>query len=313
MIISASRRTDIPAFYGEWFINRIKEGFVYVRNPFNYHAISRVPLSADLVDMIVFWTKDPKNFISKLDILDDLGYAFYFQFTLNPYNNKIEQGIRDKKEIIDTFIELSKRIGKNRVIWRYDPILFDDSIDIKYHTVEFKKYADILSEYTDTVIISFLDDYKKVGVKQPDFRKPSPEKMLLIGDEFSQIAKSNNLAIKTCAEEITYTNGIEKASCIDAALISNILQEKIVISKDKNQRKECLCVESIDIGEYDSCMHLCQYCYANNSNSRISNNVKSHKMDSPLLIGEVTSQDIIKDRAVKSIKTGQASFWFEEK
>lgn len=308
MIISASRRTDIPAFYGEWFINRIKEGFVYVRNPFNYHAVSKIPLTAELVDMIVFWTKDPKNFMEKLKIVDELGYAYYFQFTLNPYDNKIEQGLRSKKDIIDTFIELSKRLGKNKVIWRYDPILFYKAVDIKYHVNEFKKYVEILSDYTDTVIISFLDDYKKIGFKKQEFRKPNMDEMLLIGTEFFQIAKNKKLLIKTCAEEIIFKSGIVKASCVDSALISKILGEEIKASKDKNQRKECLCVESIDIGEYDSCLHLCQYCYANCNNERIRTNSKLHNSKSPLLIGELMPSDIVKDRRVKSIKTGQTIF-----
>lgn len=309
MIISASRRTDIPAFFGEWFMNRIREGFVCVKNPFNTHAISKVPLAIDVTDIIVFWTKDAKNFIKHLDKLDELGYKYYFQFTLTPYDKSIEQGLRDKEEIIKTFIELSKRIGKEKVIWRYDPILIFQDIDVKYHIEKFKEYAGQLADFTQTVIISFLDDYKKVGSRKQNFRKPTLEEMYQIGNAFSEIAKANGLQIKTCAEEITYRNGIEKASCIDAELIKLILEQNIDAAKDKNQRKECLCVESIDIGEYDSCLHLCQYCYANVSSERIKNNIVQHDVNSPLLIGKITSKDEIKPRKVKSIKINQRSLF----
>lgn len=311
MIISASRRTDIPALYGDWFINRIKEGFVYVRNPFNTHAISKILLTSNVVDIIIFWTKDPQPFMAQLSVLDSAGYKYYFQYTLNPYDKTIEPGLRDKDQIINTFINLSSKIGKDKVIWRYDPILMGGNIGIEYHLSEFKKYADVLYKHTDTVIISFLDDYKKIDNKRPVFRKLDEEEMMLIGDGFVQIAKERGLCIKTCAEQVVYKNGIQKASCIDPILISKILGEEIKVGKDKNQRKECLCVESIDIGEYDSCSHLCKYCYANCNDLKIIKNVKLHKSCSPILIGEVSDGDIIKVRPVKSIKTGQTKFLFD--
>ncbi len=308
MIISASRRTDIPAFYGEWFMNRINEGFVYTKNPFNCHAISKISLSIDVVDMIVFWTKDAKNFMRYLDKLDEIGYEYYFQFTLTPYDKNIEPGLRDKNDIVKTFIELSKRIGKEKIVWRYDPILMNENIDVKYHVDNFKKYVNLLSSYTDSVIISFLDDYKRIGHRKQNFRKPTLNEMIQIGEAFSKIAEGNSISIKTCAEEIVFKNGIEKASCIDPVLIAKIIKQPIKIKKDKNQRKECLCVESVDIGEYDSCLHSCEYCYANVSNKIIKANTTLHNKNSSLLIGQISERDVIKERKVKSLKTNQIHF-----
>lgn len=309
MILSVSRRTDIPAFYGEWFINRLKEGFVFVRNPFNFHQISKIKLNIETLDFIVFWTKDATDFMQYLDIVDEYGYKYYFQYTITPYDKTIESGLRDKKFIIENFINLSKRLGKEKMIWRYDPILLSDKINMEFHVNAFEEMAKKLSSYTNTVIISFLDDYKKVGSRLKMLRKLNINEMLTLAVEFSKIAKRCNLEIKTCAEKLINENVISRASCIDKELVSKILGNKIIIKKDKNQRKECLCVESLDIGEYDTCHHLCEYCYANGSKIKVQNNCRDHNKTSALLIGNITEKDIVKNREIVSIINHQSSFF----
>ena len=307
MIISASRRTDIPAFYSEWFMNCIRDGFVCVKNPFNTHAISKVPLTPDLVDLIVFWTKDPYKFVRNLDELDERGYKYYFLFTLTPYGKDVECGLRDKNDIIKTFQELSRRIGKEKVVWRYDPIVLGGEMTVEWHLKKFKEYVELLAEFTESVVFSFLLEYKKIG--KQEFRRPNLSEMKVISQEFAKIAKENGLKIKSCAEEVIHANGIEKSTCIDKELIERILGQCVNAARDKCQRKDCQCIESIDIGEYNSCLHLCKYCYANTATEQIKTNCKKHDPKSPLLIGQISEKDKVTDRKIKSFKSNQISMF----
>ncbi len=303
MILSVSRRTDIPAFYLEWFINRIKEGHVLVRNPMNYNMASKVSLAPKVIDCIVFWTKDPTNFLKRIDEFSD--YNYYFQITVTPYGRDIEKHIRDKNQIIHSFRELSKRIGKERVIWRYDPIIITDNMQIEYHKKEFKRLAEMFSGYTDVCVISFLDMYSKT---QRNMREVNPlniteEKMYAIAGELCEIAKEHNITLKTCSEKVDLTSlGIEHAKCIDDDLISTIIGERLEIKKDKNQREECGCVESIDIGAYNTCKHGCLYCYANFSKAAVDNNKKKYDANSPLLCGKLDKDTKITERKMESYR-----------
>jgi hypothetical protein len=305
MIISASRRTDIPAYYSEWFLNRLKEKFVYVRNPMNMRQVSEINITPELVDCIVFWSKNPKSMIDKLQSnstpLKD--YCYYFQFTLNPYEPDVEAGLPPKTEIIDTFKKLSDMIGPHRVIWRYDPILINSKYNTAYHIDKFGKFASALKGYTEKATISFIDFYRKIAenIKLLEVVEISIEEKNVIAQSFSEIARNNNLSIDTCAEDIDLSGyGITHARCIDDRLISKITGYGLHIEKDKNQRRECGCVKSIDIGEYNSCSNGCVYCYANYSNGIVEKNAKEHIQSSPLLIGDVSSIDIVKERKVTS-------------
>jgi len=299
MIISASRRTDIPAYYSEWFFNRLKEKFACVRNPMNMRQVSKINLSPELVECIVFWSKNPKPMIGKLQSngtpLKD--YCFYFQFTLNPYETDVEARLPPKTEIIDTFKRLSDLIGPQKVIWRYDPILINSKYSVAYHIEKFEELAGTLKGYTEKVTFSFIDFYRKIAenIKLLEVVEISTEEKNIIAQKFSEIAKNNNLSIDTCAEEIDLSGyGITHARCIDDRLISKIAGHDLLIEKDKNQRRECGCVKSIDIGEYNSCSNGCAYCYANYSNA--DKNAKEHIQTSPLLIGDVCPDDIVKER-----------------
>ena len=266
MIISASRRTDIPAYYSEWFLNRIKERFVYVRNPMNMHQISKICLNPDIIDCIVFWSKNPKPMLSHLKSFK--GYIYYFQFTLNPYKKDIEKSLPSKNEIIETFKVLSSIIGLQKVIWRYDPILLNDTYTISYHIDKFGEFANTLKGYTEKVTFSFIDFYKKIteNIKLLEVIEISTEEKNIIAQNFSEIARNNNLSIDTCAEDIDLSKyGITHARCIDDRLISKITGNNLLVEKDKNQRPECGCVKSKDIGEYNTCSAGCVYCYANYS------------------------------------------------
>jgi DNA repair photolyase len=306
MIISASRRTDIPAYYSDWLLNRIKERYVYVRNPMNIHQISKISLDPDIVDCIVFWSKNPKSMLSKLQFIKD--YAYYFQFTLNPYDRDIEVRLPPKNEILETFKKLSDIIGPRKVIWRYDPILLNSKYNILYHIDKFFEFAEKLKGYTEKVTFSFIDFYKKIAenIKSVEISEITHEEKNIIADNFSRVAKENNLLIDTCAEDIDLSKyNITHARCIDDRLIAKIIGYNFIAEKDKNQRLECGCVGSIDIGEYNSCSNGCIYCYANYNQSIVADNFKRHNQFSPLLIGETNDADIIIERKVSTNKTPQ--------
>lgn len=310
MILSVSRRTDIPNYYSDWFIARIKEGFLYVRNPMNAHQISKIDLSPEVVDCIVFWTKNPANMIEKLEDLQK--YMYYFQFTLTGYGKDIEPNLPDKREeLIPTFKRLSEKIGKERVIWRYDPILINKRYTINYHLKAFEEIAGSLAGYTEKVIISFVDLYSKTqrNARKLDIRQITNEEMIEVAGEMAQIASKYNLIIETCAEHINLQEfGIQHGSCIDKKLIERLLGCKLIAEKDKNQRKECGCFESVEVGAYNTCLNGCKYCYANFNDSKVEDNVKLYNQNSALLCGNISSDDRITERKVKSMKDNQIGF-----
>jgi hypothetical protein len=303
MIVSVSRRTDIPAFYSEWFFNRIKQGFVYVQNPMNINQISKIELSPKTVDCFVFWTKNPEPMLERLDELKDFNY--YFQFTITGYGKDVEKGIKDKRRIIEVFKELSKRIGRDKVILRYDPILLSNKYTVDYHVTAFKKLCNQLKGYTDKCVISFVDLYKKTerNTRSLNLIEMSQESIEEIAKQFSQIAQQNEMVIETCSEAIDLRKyGIQKGKCIDDRLISKILGCKIDVSKDKTQREVCGCVKSADIGQYNTCRHHCAYCYANFNYETVEKNVLLHDVNSPMLIGSPSDNAKITVRDMKSVK-----------
>ena len=303
MILSVSRRTDIPAFYSEWFFNRIKAGYVDVRNPMNIHQVSRVKITPDVVDCIVFWTKNPQNMLPRLNELKD--YNYYFQFTINPYDKQIEANVPIKANVIETFKELSHKIGANRVIWRFDPILLTDKIDVDYHIKYFEEIAKRLNGLTTRCVISFVDLYKKTvaNTKPLNMREPSVDEMKKLAESLVRISEKYGMKVLSCAENIDLANeGVDHGCCIDRKLIEDICGYKIDVKKDKNQRQECGCVESIDIGAYNTCCHACSYCYANFNNEKVKVQSSRHITNSTLITGELAPDDVVKERKVRLLK-----------
>ncbi len=304
MILSVSRRTDIPNYYSEWFFNRIREGFLYVRNPMNAHQVSRIDLSPEVVDCIVFWTKNPANMLARLEELRD--YQYYFQFTLTGYGKDIEPNLPDKRrELIGTFKELSERTGKDRVIWRYDPIFINERYSVEYHLKAFDEIADQLKAHTERVVISFMDFYAKTqrNMRGLNIKNLSQEEMIDIAGELAKIAKRNRLTIQTCAEPIELAQiGIEHGSCIDKKLIEKIIGCRLVTGKDKNQREECGCCESVEVGTYNTCKNGCRYCYANFNSERVRECIGKYDVNSPLLCTSLNPEDKVTERKVKSLK-----------
>ena len=308
MILSASRRTDIPAFYSKWLMTRLREGYVLVPNPRNPHRFSRVRLGPQAVDCIVFWTKDPAPILPKLDEISSMGYPFYFQFTLTPYGRELEPNLPPKRDLIRTFRKLGQMLGPERIVWRYDPVVLTEQMDIEYHLRCFEKTASLLEGCTRRCIFSFLDLYPGVrrALKGIPVREIREEDMLRIAAGFSEIAQKHGLRLFTCCEPVDLSRyGIDHASCIDASMVENILGFPIRARKDAGQRPGCGCVESVDIGAYDCCPHGCRYCYAVSSPADARKNAAAHDPKAPLLFGTLPEDAVVTEREMPTVKDGQ--------
>mgnify|MGYP002577124972 FL=1 len=293
MILFASGRTDIPAFYSNWFINRVKAGFVDVRNPFNQKLVSRIYFSD--VDLIMFCSKNPLPMINKLDILK---VPVLFHVTITPYSKDVEPNIPDKKLIIEGVKKLSLVLGIDNVVVRYDPIFLSDKYNVDYHIKAFDKLCKNLNGYVNKIIVSFMDEYKNVRSNKNilKYRAFTREDYKKIGEAFSKSAMDNGMSVQTCFEDEDLTEyGFVKGECLSHEL-AYILTGKKFKSSNVRKEKKCECVQMVDIGDYNSCMHMCKYCYANYDEKAVSSNFERHDDNSSLLIGNIQSDDVIKVR-----------------
>lgn len=307
MILSVSRRTDIPAYYAEWFYNRLKAGFLCVRNPMNPRQVSRIALSPETVDCIVFWTKNPEPMFARMEELAK--YPYYFQFTLTGYGRDIEGGLPPKKEkLIPAFCALADKIGRGRMIWRYDPILFTKKYTPDYHLRAFARIAEALRGCTEHCVISFVDHYAKnrknmmaVGAYELE------ENQLFVFCKIIRgIAGENGMGIGSCAEKTDLAQcGIGHNSCIDKSLVESITGCRLKAGKDRNQRPECGCVESVDVGTYNTCRNGCLYCYANYSEGSVRENSGKYDVLSPMLCDAPRDGDVVVERKMRSLKETQ--------
>lgn len=301
MIIQTGMRTDIPAFYSKWLINRIREGFVLVRNPYNPQQVTRYSLSPDVVDLIAFCTKNPAPMLPELGILDP--YGQYWFVTITPYGKDIEPNVPDKKKVMEDFKRLSDKAGVDSMGWRYDPVFVDENYTVNRHIDMFEKMADTLSGYTKTCVISFIDIYKKVERNFPKARSVSHSDMLEMGKAFIEIAGKNGMTVKTCAEgDLLQAYGADCSGCMTVKTYETALHARLDVPKrSKNQRNgECACLLGTDIGDYDTCGHLCRYCYANTDPLAVKGNMKKHDPGSPFLIGASLPGDVIHQAEQKS-------------
>lgn len=310
MIISASRRTDIPAFFSDWFYKRIEKGFVLVRNPMNIHQVGRVNLRPEIVDCIVFWTKNVRPFVERLSCIAQ--YRYYFQYTLTGYGRKLEPNTPPIKESIASFKLLSAKIGSNRVIWRYDPIIITDEQTPKFHVNHFTYIAQNLAEHTERCVISFVDYYRKSirNMASISYSMISENEIYELSCQLADIGKKYGINLVSCAEEIDLEKqGIAHGKCIDDKLIEEICGFALNVDKDKNQRAECGCVASVDIGAYNTCPHGCLYCYANYDLNLVRTNYALHRDDSDLIYGNISEGDKITDRKSISCRAVQESLF----
>lgn len=279
MIISASRRTDIPAFYAEWMVQRLREGYCTVPNPCNRNQVSVVSLRPEDVDVIVFWTRNPRPLMCHLDELDSREYRYYFQYSILGYPREIDYKSPPTVTAIRTFCELSDRLGPNRVIWRYDPILFTGLTPPAFHRENFQRLAESLRDRTRRSVVSIVDMYRKTETRMkslagtPAAVQPcDPIEFEQLMRELAQLARANGMDIVSCAEETDLRPfGIRPGKCVDDELIAEAFELDVLAKKDPTQRRTCGCVVSRDIGMYESCLYGCQYCYATKSFEQAKN------------------------------------------
>ena len=292
MIINTGMRTDIPAFYAEWCINRIKAGFVLVRNPYRPDWITRYELDPAVVDCIAFCTKNPAPMLPFMDYLKP--FHQYWFVTITPYGKEIEPNVPPKETVIEDLKRLSDVVGINCVGWRYDPIFIDSAYTLERHISDFEIMCKTLSGYTNTCVISFIDLYEKVKRNFPPTREVTPDERAEIGKAFSEIGKRYGITIKACAEGRDLERfGIDCDGCMTKSVFENALGCALNIPKKKSPRAECDCLLGTDIGAYDTCGHLCRYCYANYNKDNVARNLKAHDPSSPFLVGQLGENEEI--------------------
>lgn len=299
MIINTGQRTDIPAFYAEWFANRIKEGFVCVRNPYNPRQVSKYRLNPSVVDVIGFCTKNPGPMFPYMELLKD--YGQYWFVTLTPYGRDIEPAVPDKHRLIEDFKTLSRIVGTDSIGWRYDPIFLSEKYTTEYHLHAFRQIAEALSGFTKTVVISFIDLYPKVKKNFPEAREVDKADRLFIGKEIIKTASEYGMIVKPCAEgDELAAYGADCSGCMMISDYEKAIGKKLLAPKKKGARAECACYLSCDIGAYNTCMHLCRYCYANAEPAKVMAQNSMHDPASPFLIGNYMDGDVIHEVPQKS-------------
>lgn len=319
MIISASRRSDIPAFYSKWFMNRVRDGRCTVPNPFNRNQVASISLVPGDVDAIVFWTRNPRPLMSNLEDLDQRGFRYFFQFTVLGYPRLLDRYGPRLGESIATFIELSNRVGVDRVIWRYDPIVLTSHTDISFHLENFERIAVALRGYTNRCVISMVDIYRKSRKRLRQLEERGASVISgnsLSGDQLESLmvginsrGMKNGMIVSSCADRLDLESfGICPGKCIDDEYLNEIFNINAPSRKDPGQRETCACVVSKDIGMYDSCLFGCQYCYATNSVERARDNFMGHDPTSPSLLGRYEADQPLQ----KAIREGEI-VWSQKK
>lgn len=294
-------RTDIPAFYSKWFLNRIKEGYVLVRNPYNPSQVTKYNLSPEVVDLIAFCTKNPAPMLSHMDALK--AYGQYWFVTITPYGKDIEPNVPDKEMVMEDFKRLSDIVGVDSMGWRYDPIFIDGKHSVEWHISEFEKMAETLSGYTKSCVISFIDIYKKVERNFPNAREVSKQNRITLGKDLIRIADRYGMTVRPCAEGNDLEPfGADCSGCMTVNTFETALHSRLDVPKRKNNQRngQCACLLGVDIGAYDTCGHLCKYCYANANAAGVKENMRKHDPVSPFLVGGNMPGDVIHEAQQKS-------------
>ncbi|TAN38087.1 MAG: DUF1848 family protein [Candidatus Methanoperedens sp.] len=304
-IISVSRRTDIPAFYGDWFMNRLKDGFAGYVNPFGRQRYL-VSLEPENVDCFVFWSKNFKPLMDKLKVINDMGYRYYFNYTITGLPGIFEGNSVNKEISIETLKDLGSTYSQKHINWRYDPIIISDITDYEFHIKNFEILASELEGHVERCIISFAMLYGKV---KRNFEKFQAENGIRIIDpdtgfrinlarELADIAESHGIKMLSCCGDYMLSPKIEKAHCIDGKLIEELFYPGGFSHYEKPTRKECGCTYSVDIGTYDTCPHGCVYCYANLNKEIARARFGGHDKESVFL--GYTKEDL--DKWIKEVK-----------
>lgn len=302
MIINTSWRTDTVQYYTPWLLNRLAQGYVLVRNPLFPQKVIRYELTPDKVDGVVFCSKNYQPILPRLHEITSR-FNTYFHYTITAYGKDIEPGVPDIAESMETLINLSALVGKKRVAWRYDPILLTKDYSIARHLETFSYMAAKLSPYIDRCIFSFVEMYKKLAYNMPEIIPLSAEDKQTLAQGLGAIAKQNGIFIQTCGTTSDFSRyNIHASGCITLDILGNSNGLTFRKLKHKGNRPGCHCMESRDIGAYDTCLNGCKYCYANKNPQKAFANYKYHDPSSPLLLGVVQPDDSIIQGAQKTFQ-----------
>ena len=308
MIIQTGQRTDILAFYPEWLHNRLKAGFVMVRNPYKPDVVTRYSLSPDVVDLITFCTKNPEPFFEYMGDLEP--YTQFWYMTITPYGTHIEPNVPNFSKGIENFKKLSDMVGPDHIGWRYDPVFITENYSVEKHIEYFEKMASELSGYTHLAVFSFLDLYRKVQRNFPEGKKVTEQERAALAQAFAKTGMKYNMTVKACAEGDSLEKyGIDCSGCFIPEMFEGILHGRLNVPAGRTPREECGCILSGDIGAYNSCGHLCRYCYANADAELVKHNMKLHDPKSPFLIGHEEPGDILREARQESWLDFQLN-WF---
>lgn len=304
MILNTGGRTDTVQYYTEWLLNRFSEGYVLTRNPLFPNKISRYELTPDKVDCVVFCSKNYQPILPRLHEITDC-FNTYFHYTITAYGKGIEPGVPSIEESMETLIRLSDQVGKQRVAWRYDPVLLTKEYTIERHLHTFERMAGVLAPYIDRCIFSFVEMYKKLESNMPELILLSTEDMDELACGMGSIARKYGIHLQTCGTNVDYSRyGIHASGCMTLDILGEANGIEFKKLKHKGMRQGCHCIESRDIGAYDTCLNGCKYCYANKNPQKAFDTYKYHDPKSPLLLGHVKPEDTVIQGAQKSFLKG---------
>lgn len=305
MIINTGARTDTVQYFTKWLLKRFEEGFAYARNPLFQNKVTRYELTPDKVDCVIFCSKNYEPILSDITKITSK-FNTYFHYTITAYGKDIEPGVPSIKKSIETLKKLSALVGKERISWRYDPVLLTKKYTTQIHSEIFEKMAKEISPYVNRCIFSFVEIYKKLELNMPELIPLTEDDMNIIAKSLGKIAAENNLYIQTCGTNSNYTQyGINHSGCMTLDMIGKANNVEFRNLKHNGLRNGCHCIESRDIGAYDTCMNGCKYCYANKNPQKAFDNYKFHNPDSPLLLGELMESDILTQGNQKSFLKAQ--------
>lgn len=304
MIINTGQRTDIPAFYADWLANRLREGFVLVRNPYNPKSVTRYRLTPDVVDCIGFCTKNPEPMLKYMELLKPFHQFWYV--TITPYGKEIEPHVPNKLKVLENFRRVAEIVGADCMGWRYDPVFISDAYPVERHIRAFEYMAKALSGSTNTAVISFIDLYEKTKRNFPEVRPVRAEDCLTLGKAFVEIGKRYGMTIRPCAEGNALAQfGADCGGCMTIPMYEQAIGQRLKVPRQAPARKECACYLGADIGAYNTCGHLCRYCYANYDTKTVRQNMLKHDPASPMLIGHLMQGDVVHEAKQESWIDGQ--------
>lgn len=302
MIINTGGRTDTVQYYTEWLLNRFSEGYALSRNPLFTSRVMRYELTPDKVDCVVFCSKNYEPILPRLHEITER-FDTYYYYTITAYGKDIEPGVPSIDKSMETLIKLSELVGKQRVAWRYDPVLLTQDYTVKCHLETFERMAKVLSPYIDRCIFSFVEMYKKLKTNMPELIALSPQDIDTLAQGFGSTAQKYGIFLQTCGTNGNFTKyGIHPSGCVTLNILGKANNIEFKNLKHKGLRQGCHCIESRDIGAYDTCMNGCKYCYANKNPQKALDNYKYHVKTSPLLLGVVKPNDVIIQGLQKSLK-----------